>query len=138
MTTATAETPAMRKRPLRPQRVVLHVFLVVDLINKLKAVSDPSGSAVLDNTIIMAGFCVDDGQHNGGPSLGTPLVVAGGKNFMSPGRSMDASLYDLNDLYFSFAGMLGMKLSNFYPIAQTIKPFDRATGRMSGSTIIPL
>jgi len=116
----------------------IHVYLVVDLINKLKAVTDPSGSAVLDNTIIMAGFCVDDGQHNGGPSLGTPLLVAGGRNFMTGGRSFDASQYDLNDLYFTFAGFLGMGLTSFYPIAQTVKPYGRATGRMSGSTIVPL
>lgn len=116
----------------------MHVYLVVDLINKLKAVSDPSGSTVLDNTIIMAGFCVDDGQHNSGPSLGTPLLVAGGKNFMNPGRSFEAGLYDLNDLYFTFAGFLGMGLTSFHPIAQTPKPYSGTTGRKSGSTVVPL
>ena len=116
----------------------MHLYLVVDLINKLKAVTDPSGSAVLDNTIIMAGFCVDDGQHNSGPSLGTPLLVAGGKNFMTPGRIFDASAYDLNDLYFTFSGFLGMGLTNFHPIAQTLKPYASATGRKSGSTVVPL
>lgn len=116
----------------------VHMYVVVDLINKLKAVTDPSGSAVLDNTILMAGFCVDDGQHNGGPSLGTPLVVCGGKNFMTPGRSFDASKYDLNDLYFTFSGYLGMGLTNFHPIAQTPKPYAKATGRMAGSTVVPL
>lgn len=116
----------------------MHVYVVVDLLNKLKAVTDASGSAVLDNTIIMAGFSVDDGQHNSGPSLGTPLLVAGGKNFMTPGRSFDASKYDINDLYFTFSGMLGMGLTNFHPIAQTVKPFGKATGRMSGSTVVPL
>lgn len=116
----------------------MHLYLVVDLINKLKAVTDPSGSAVLDNTIIMAGFCVDDGQHNSGPSLGTPVIVAGGKNFMTPGRIFDASPYDLNDLYFTFSGLLGMGLANFHPIAQTLKPYSSATGRKSGSTVVPL
>jgi hypothetical protein len=116
----------------------MHLYLVVDLINKLKAVIDPSGSAVLDNTIIMAGFCVDDGQHKSGPSLGTPLLVAGGKNFMTPGRTFDASAYDLNDLYFTFSGLLGMGLTNFHPIAQTPKPYANATGRKSGSTVVPL
>ena len=116
----------------------LHMYVVVDLINKLKAVTDPSGSAVLDNTILMAGFCVDDGQHNSGPSLGTPLIVAGGKNFMTPGRSFDASKYDLNDLYFTFSGYLGMGLTNFHPIAQTTKPYGKATGRTAGSTVVPL
>ncbi|MDP9148940.1 MAG: DUF1552 domain-containing protein [Myxococcota bacterium] len=116
----------------------MHVYLVVDLINKLKAITDPSGSAVLDNTIIMAGFSVDDGQHNSGPSLGTPLLVAGGKNFMTPGRTFDASNYDLNDLYFTFSRLLGMGLTSFHPIAQTVKPYGKATGRMSGSTVVPL
>jgi hypothetical protein len=116
----------------------MHLYVVVDLINKLKAITDPSGSAVLDNTIIMAGFSVDDGQHNSGPSLGTPLLVAGGKNFMTPGRTFDASAYDLNDLYFTFSGLLGMGLTSFYPIAQTLKPYANATGRMSGSSLVPL
>ncbi len=116
----------------------MHLYVVVDLINKLKAVSDPSGSAVLDNTIIMGGFCVDDGQHTSAPSLGAPLIVAGGKNFMTPGRNFDASAYDLNDLYFTFSGFLGMGLTNFHPIAQTVKPYGKATGRMSGSTVVPL
>ena len=116
----------------------VHLYLVVDLINKLKAVTDPSGSAVLDNTMLMAGFCVDDGQHNAGPSLGTPLLVAGGRNFMTTGRSFDASKYDLNDLYFTFSGILGMGLTNFHPIAQTPKPYAKATGRTSGSTLVPL
>jgi hypothetical protein len=116
----------------------MHMYVVVDLINKLKAVTDPSGSAVLDNTIIMAGFSVDDGQHNSGPSLGTPMLVAGGKNFITPGRSFDASHYDLNDLYFTFSGLLGMGLTSFHPIAQTLKPYAAATGRMSGSTVVPL
>ena len=116
----------------------MHLYVVVDLINKLKAITDPSGSAILDNTIIMGGFSVDDGQHNSSPSLGTPLIVAGGKNFMTPGRTFDASPYDLNDLYFTFSGLLGMALTSFYPIAQTLKPYAKATGRMSGSTVVPL
>jgi hypothetical protein len=118
----------------------IHLYLVVDLINKLKAVTDPSGSAVLDNTIVMAGFCVDDGQHggDGGTTRGSPIIVAGGKNFMSPGKSIDASSYDLNDLYFTFGNLLGMGLTSFYPIAQTDRPYGSQTGRMSGSTLIPL
>ncbi len=116
----------------------VHLYVVVDLINKLKAITDPSGSAVLDNTIIMAGFSVDDGQHSSAPSLGTPLIVAGGKNFMTPGRTFDASKYDINDLYFTFSGLLGMGLTSFHPIAQTPKPYAKATGRMSGSTLVPL
>jgi Protein of unknown function (DUF1552) len=115
----------------------LHLFLVVDLVNKLKAITDPSGSKVLDNTIVMGGFCVDDGQHDGASSLGSPVVVAGGKNFMSPGRSLNATNFDLNDLYFTFASKLGMNLSSFYPIDQITVNGNR-TGRKAGTTLIPL
>jgi hypothetical protein len=116
----------------------VHMYLVVDLINKLKAVSDPSGSTVLDNTIVMAGFCVDDGQHDSGSSLGTPIVVAGGKNFITPGRTFDASHFDLNDLYFSFSQLLNMGLTSFYPIAQSDHPYGSDTGRQCGSNVVPL
>ncbi|MFO0722330.1 MAG: DUF1552 domain-containing protein [Myxococcota bacterium] len=118
----------------------IHLYLLVDLINKLKAASDPSGSKVLDNTMVMAGFCVDDGQHggDGGVTKGSPIVVAGGKNFMSPGRSFDASHYDLNDLYFTFNGYLGMGLSSFHPRAQSERPYGPMTGRMIGSNVVPL
>jgi hypothetical protein len=118
----------------------IHMFLVVDLLNKLKAVSDPTGSKVLDNTLVMAGFCVDDGQHGAGDgvTLGSPVVVCGGRNFITPGRSIDASPYDINDLYFTFSGLLGMGLTSFFPIAQTNRPFGQNTGRTSGSTLVPL
>jgi hypothetical protein len=118
----------------------LHVYLVVDLINKLKAISDPSGSKVLDNTIVMAGFCVDDGEHGAGTGVtkGSPVMVCGGKNFITPGRSFDASAYDINDLYFTFSGLLGMGLTSFYPLPQYTRPFGQLTGRMSGSSLVPL
>jgi hypothetical protein len=116
----------------------VHMYLVVDLINKLKAIQDPSGSAVLDNTAIMAGFCVDDGQHDSGSSLGTPVIVAGGRNFMTPGRSLNCADYDLNDLYFTLSGFLGMGLTSFFPIMQSDHPYGSDTGRMSGSNVLAL
>jgi hypothetical protein len=118
----------------------VHLMLVLDLVDKLKAVIDPSGSRVLDNTAIMAGFCVDDGQHgsDGGITRGSPVVVCGGKNFMSPGKSIDASTFDLNDLYFTLSTKLGMGLTSFHPIAQSSRPYGPMTGRTSGSSLIPL
>lgn len=118
----------------------LHMYLVVDLLNKLKAISDPSGSKVLDNTIVMAGFCVDDGEHGAGTgqSLGSPVVVCGGRNFMTTGRSFDATQYDLNDLYFTFSGLLGMGLTSFYPLPQYNRAFGQLTGRTVGSSLVPL
>ncbi len=116
----------------------VNVHVLVDLIDKLKAVTDPSGSKVLDNTIVMAGFCVDDGQHDTTPTQGSPIIVAGGRNFMSPGQVVNASQWDLNDLYFTFGGLLGMGLPSFHPIAQSVRAWGPKTGRTSGSSVIPL
>ncbi|MBL8937555.1 MAG: hypothetical protein JNM69_23540, partial [Archangium sp.] len=118
----------------------VHLWLVFDLIDRLKAVTDPSGSKVLDNTIVMAGFCVDDGQHgsDGGTTKGSPIIVAGGRNFLSPGKSIDAATYDLNDLYFTFARHLNMGLTSFNPLPQSERPYGPMTGRTSGSTLVPL
>lgn len=118
----------------------VHLWLVFDLIDRLKAVTDPSGSKVLDNTIVMAGFCVDDGQHgsDGGTTKGSPIIVAGGRNFISPGKSIEAATYDLNDLYFTFGRHLNMGLTSFNPLPQSERPYGPMTGRTSGSTLIPL
>ncbi|MFO0598218.1 MAG: DUF1552 domain-containing protein [Myxococcaceae bacterium] len=118
----------------------VHLSLVFDLVDRLKAVTDPSGSRVLDNTFVMAGFCVDDGQHgsDGGTTLGSPVIVCGGKNMASPGKSIDATAFDVNDLYFTFAQKFGMSLASWHPIAQTPRPWANPTGRMSGSTLVPL
>ena len=58
----------------------IHMYVVVDLINKLKAITDPSGSKVLDNTCIFGAFSTYDGEHNPAATLGQPAIVAGGKN----------------------------------------------------------
>jgi Protein of unknown function (DUF1552) len=116
----------------------LHMYLVVDLINKLKAISDPSGSKVLDNTCIFGAFSTYDGEHDPGATLGQPAIVAGGKNFMSPGRSINASTYDVNDIYYTFNTFLAMGLANWYPAKQIALPYGQTTGRTVGSTLVPL
>lgn len=116
----------------------LHMYLVVDLINQLIAIKDPSGSRVLDNTCIFGAFSTYDGEHRPDLTLGQPAFVAGGKNFMTPGRCLNASQWDLNDIYFTFSQFLGMGLQNWYPIKQINLPYGKYTGRMSGSTRVPL
>ncbi|MGZ3742310.1 MAG: DUF1552 domain-containing protein [Pseudobdellovibrionaceae bacterium] len=86
--------------------------LMMYLINGLKAAKDPSGSSILDNTIILNGFAVDDGSHSGG-AAGVPIIVAGGKNFLNPGNSYDVSNYDLKDLIYTFSTYLNMGIANF-------------------------
>jgi len=121
----------------------MHVYVLVDLINKLKAVTDPSGSRILDNTAIVAGFAVDDGQHDSTNTLGAPVVVAGGHNFMTPGRSLNASAYDLNDLFFTLSGFFNMGLASFNPLPQSVGCVYHGgqlqlTGSTAGTNKIPL
>ncbi len=87
--------------------------VVADLIRKLKAAKDPSGSAILDNSIILSGFGVRDGMHYMHLSQGAPMVVGGGRNFLSPGQSYDLGSYDVADMYFTFSRHLEMGLADF-------------------------
>ena len=91
-------------------RILFNV--VIDLVNKLKSSTDASGSRMLDNTIIQAGYGIEDGDHGGGLGVSGarydyskttgcgPLVIAGGRNFMSPGRHIGLAGYDLGLAYF--------------------------------------
>ena len=91
----------------------LFMLLVVHLIDQLKAATDPSGSPVLDNSVLYAGFNVVDGQHNGSGSAGTPVILAGGRNFIHPGNVYDASGFDLKDVLYTLSTHLGMGLTQF-------------------------
>ncbi len=100
-----------REKCISRDRNYLQLFCY--LLNALKGIHDPSGAAILDNTIVMAGFNVTDGQHNGNAE-GTPLVVGGGKNLgLHPGQCIDLAGADLVDLYYTFSTMLGMGITDF-------------------------
>ncbi|MBM4252151.1 MAG: DUF1552 domain-containing protein [Deltaproteobacteria bacterium] len=87
--------------------------VVADLIQKLKAAKDSSGSVILDNSIVLAGFGVRDGMHYMHLSQGAPMIVGGGRNFMTPGQSLDMSQFDVADMFFTFNKHLDMGLSDF-------------------------
>jgi hypothetical protein len=89
-----------------------YLSLFFYLLDALRAATDPSGSPMLDNTIVLAGFNVTDGQHSGNAE-GTPLVVGGGRNFMHPGNCFDMGGGDLKDLFYTFSTFLNLGLSNF-------------------------
>jgi hypothetical protein len=89
-----------------------YLSLVFYLVDALKKATDPSGSAILDNTIILAGFNVIDGQHTGNAE-GTPMIVAGGKNMMHPGNCFDLKNADMKDLFYTFSTFLKLGWSNF-------------------------
>ncbi len=93
--------------------------VVADLIRKLGEARDMSGSSILDNTIVHAGFGVKDGMHQIHLSEGAPLIVGGGRNFLSPGQCYDFAAYDVADMYFTFNLKLGMGMPSF---ARSSKP----------------
>jgi hypothetical protein len=107
-----------REKCISRDRYYLSQFFY--LLNNLKGATDPSGSPILDNSILLCGFNVIDGSHNGSVNEGTPMIVGGGKNFMHPGNSFDLKGADMKDLFFTFNGFLGMGLPNFQGSSSTV------------------
>ncbi|HEY8270252.1 MAG TPA: DUF1552 domain-containing protein [Pseudobdellovibrionaceae bacterium] len=91
-------------------RVLMQIPM--DLVNKLKSANDPSGSRILDNTIIQAGFGVQDGNHSASNNQ-RPLILAGGRNMLNLGTSRNLSSYQLKDLYYTISNKIGAGLTNF-------------------------
>jgi hypothetical protein len=99
-----------------------YLSLVFYLLDRLKATLDPSGSPMLDNTIVLAGYNINDGQHTAN-SEGAPLIVGGGRNFMHPGNCFDlkgasyTTTYtpgtDMKDLLYTFSTFLNLGWPNF-------------------------
>jgi hypothetical protein len=89
-----------------------YLSLLFYLLDALKQATDPSGSPMLDNTIVLAGFNVTDGQHTGNAE-GTPLVVGGGRNFMHPGNCFDLHNADMKDLFYTFSTFLQLGWPNY-------------------------
>jgi hypothetical protein len=107
-----------REKCISRDRFYLSFFFY--LVNKLKQATDASGSAILDNTIILAGYNVIDGSHNGSINEGTPMIVGGGKSFMHPGNCFDLASADTKDLFFTFNGFLNMGLTSFQGRSSTV------------------
>ena len=55
------------------------------LINKLQSVTDGTGKTLLDNTIIVIGSGLNDGQGHGSTDL--PIILAGRGGGLQPGKS---------------------------------------------------
>lgn len=93
-----------------------YMSYLIYLINGLKAARDPSGSPILDNTIIQLSHGLYDGNHGVGWQAGAeglPMVVAGGRNVINPGNFYAYSNTDLKDLYYTIARKSGVNMGNF-------------------------
>jgi hypothetical protein len=99
----------------------LYCSFVFGLINQLKAATDPSGSPILDNTVIDAGHSIRDASHQDGQEAGLPMFIGGGRNFMSPGNAYDLSAYDRRDLFYTWGNLLNLNLANFQGSTKIVK-----------------
>lgn len=94
--------------------------MVIDLVNKLKSSTDPSGSRMLDNTIIQAGYGVEDGNHSYFKSE-RPLILAGGRNMITGGTSLHLSTNEYRDLYYTVSSLIGAGLSDYQGSTRILK-----------------
>ncbi len=99
-----------RDRTISRDRMYMSLFFY--LLDALKQATDASGSPILDNTIVLQGYGVTDGQHTDAAE-GTPMVVGGGKNFMHPGNCVELGGADMKDLFYTFSTYLNLGLTNY-------------------------
>ncbi len=115
---------AMLDKPAMITRDRYRMWLATYFINALKSATDPSGSPILDNTVVLGGYGIPDGMHGNsahGPCNAAPIFVAGGKNLgLVPGRSVEAGSYDMGDLLFTMSAKLGMGLTDFAGFNKTV------------------
>ena len=102
--------PGGRDKTISRDRMYLSLFFY--LLDALKQSTDASGSSILDNTIVLQGFGVEDGQHTNAAE-GVPMVVGGGRNFMHPGQCIDLAGADMTDLFYTFSTYLQLGWSSF-------------------------
>lgn len=88
------------------------------LMDRLRSATDAAGVPLLDNTLILSGFGVIEGNHTAGSydldSYGLPLMLAGGKNLMKTGRQLHLpKRSDLRGLHLALMQRLGHNATNF-------------------------
>jgi hypothetical protein len=95
------------------------------LIDKLKAVPEPGGGTLFDNTLIFFANSLSDG--NAHRKVDLPLILAGGKWAFSTGRYIDFKSQAHGHLLVSLAHAMGVEVASF---GQS----ETGTGPLSGLT----
>lgn len=95
------------------------------LMDRLKSATDAGGAPLLDNTLILSGFGVIEGNHTAGGydlnAYGLPLMLAGGRNLMRTGRQMHLpNRSDLRGLHLALMQRLGHNITNFRGHTQAV------------------
>ena len=113
-----------------------YVSFAMYLAQQLKSSTDPSGSPILDNTIIELAHGMMEGSHGfdtygQGPDVvnqqryfnpqGMPLMLAGGRNMISPGNFHVFNDADLKDLHFTIASAMKSGLTAWRGSSRLLK-----------------
>jgi hypothetical protein len=105
---------------------VFYAEMVAHLLGALKAV-DEGGSSLLDNTVMLWGSDVTDGEEHGEDDA--PWAMFGGRAMgWKTGRMLDVQKRNQNDLLISMAHAMGL------PDVKTIGHEDLCSGPMPGVT----
>lgn len=80
------------------------------LINKLKSVQDGTGKTLFDNSIIVIGTNINDGQGHDSKDL--PIILAGHGGGLKTGRVISTKA-PLSNLWISVARYMGVNVSSF-------------------------
>lgn len=80
------------------------------LITKLQSVTDGTGKTLLDNSIIVIGSGLNDGQGHGSTDL--PIIVAGRGGGLKPGKVVTTNA-PLSNLWISIARYMGVNVTQF-------------------------
>ena len=86
---------------------------VAYLLGRLKAIPEPNGGTLLDNSMILFGSSLKDGNRHTEPDL--PLILAGkGQGALRPGRRLRAPKETpLCNLHLSLLHRMGVKADKF-------------------------
>lgn len=102
------DDPRFKEQYMALNRKWAEKFLL--LINKLKSVSDGTGKTLFDNSIIVIGSGINDGQGHGSTDL--PIIVAGHGGGLKTGRVITTNA-PLSNLWISIARYMGVSVSSF-------------------------
>jgi hypothetical protein len=90
---------------------VYHMTQFAYFLDKLKGVKEGKGT-LLDNSMIMYGSCIGDGDRHNHDDL--PIVLAGGGGgTIKSGRVVPSCRGNLCDLYLAMLGRMGVEAASF-------------------------
>ena len=106
-----------KKKPENLRKIALidHFYMeqLAYFLGRMEALKDPDGSSVLDNSMVVYGSAISDGNRHNHDDL--PIVVAGGGGgTLSPGRHVDFGRdVPMANLYLSMLDRMGVRLDRF-------------------------